>query len=70
MKLIERINCPECGHEIDIVIENNDILVIGGCVGCDYMPTLDEAYDGLHDEYIDAARYRGMDEMAIIGDYK
>lgn len=39
MKIIETFDCPECGHDTDVVLEDNLIHTIGGCVGCDYMPT-------------------------------
>lgn len=64
MKIIERIGCPNCGHEIDIVVENNEVLTIGGCVGCDYMPMIEEV-----NEVLETESYRGIDEMAIVSEY-
>ena len=42
IRIVETIPCPNCGHDIDIVLVDNFIDVIGGCVACDYMPDEEE----------------------------
>jgi hypothetical protein len=43
MTIIETFECSRCHDEsVDVVLEDNEIKVIGGCINCDHMPVLDE----------------------------
>lgn len=40
---VEILDCPRCHNEsVDVVLEHGEIEVIGGCISCDYMPTVEE----------------------------
>lgn len=47
MKIIEQIDCPECSHEIDVALLDNQVDTIGGCVACDHMPSIEDVEDAL-----------------------
>lgn len=65
MKIIETIYCSNCEADaVDIVLEDNEVTVIGGCVNCDYMPMIEEVEEALEIE-----DYRGIDEMAIVSEW-
>ncbi len=65
MKIIEKIDCPECSHEVDIVVEFNMVDTIGGCVGCDYMPTLFEV-----EEALDIEDLTGGEDYFVISEWR
>jgi hypothetical protein len=66
MKIVETVYCSNCGADsVDILIEDNEVKVIGGCVNCDYMPMIEEVNEALGIE----EDYRGIDEMAIVSEW-
>jgi hypothetical protein len=52
MTIIETLDCPKCHNEsVDVVLENGEISVIGGCITCDHQPDIDDVEMVIHNEH-------------------
>jgi len=48
LAIVETLECPKCGGEIDVLMIGGELKVVGGCVNCDHQPTPEDTEIMIH----------------------